>query len=298
MILPTLKQLQYLVALHDHGHFGRAAEATFVTQSTLSAGLRELEGLLGVVLVERTRRVVRFTPLGERIASKARRVIREAEELSDMARAAGRPLSGELRLGVIPTIAPFLLPKVLPPMRAKWPDLKLYLREETSPQACESLSRGNLDCVLLALPYACGDVDSSVLFQDRLFVAVPGNHADGLGASIPAEAIEPDRLLMLEDGHCLKDHALSACNRPELRAEAQMLGTSLHTLVQMVDNDLGVTLLPEMAIDAGLLRGTSVVARPLGADRAFREIALVWRANSPRAKEFQMLAGELKAAMA
>src|SRR3546814_2736692 len=103
--------------------------------------------------------------------------------------------------------------------------------------------------------YACGDVDSSVLFQDRLFVAVPGNHADGLGASIPAEAIEPDRLLMLEDGHCLKDHALSACNRPELRAEAQMLGTSLHTLVQLVDNDLGVTLLQERAIDAGLLQG-------------------------------------------
>src|SRR3546814_14047942 len=125
-------------------------------------------------MVERTRRFVRCTPLGERITSKARRVIREAEELSDMARAAGRPLSGELRLGVIPTIAPFLLPKVLPPMRAKWPDLKPYLREETSPQACESLSRGNLDCVLLALPYACGDVDSSVLFPDRLFVAVPG----------------------------------------------------------------------------------------------------------------------------
>jgi LysR family hydrogen peroxide-inducible transcriptional activator len=298
MILPTLKQLQYLVALHDHGHFGRAADATFVTQSTLSAGLRELESLLDVVLVERTRRVVRFTPLGERIVAKARRVLREAEELSDLARASGKPLSGELRLGVIPTIAPFLLPKVLPPLRSKWPDLKLYLREETSPQACESLTRGNLDCVLLALPYACGDVAAEILFQDRLYVAFPGGELDGKGESVTPDAIAPDHLLMLEDGHCLKDHALAACNRPELRAEAHMLGTSLHTLVQMVDNGLGVTLLPEMALEAGLLRGTSVDARPLAAEHAYRDIALVWRANSPRAKEFHMLAEELRTATA
>ena len=152
MILPTLKQLSYLVALHDHGHFGRAAEASFVTQSTLSAGIRELETLIDAHLVERTRRVVRFTPLGERIVVKARRVLREAEELAAMARAAGKPLAGELRLGVIPTIAPFLLPRVLPRLRREWPELRLYLREETSPQACESLHRGKLDAVLLALP--------------------------------------------------------------------------------------------------------------------------------------------------
>lgn len=298
MILPTIKQLQYLVALHDHGHFGRAADATFVTQSTLSAGLRELEGVLGTILVERTRRVVRFTPLGERIVAKARRVLHEAEELSDLARAAAKPLSGELRLGVIPTIAPFLLPKVLPPLRQKWPELKLYLREETTPIACESLSRGNLDCVLLALPYACGDIDNIVLFQDRLFVAFPQGGLDGMGAAVSPDVIAPDSLLMLEDGHCLKDHALAACNRPELRAEAQMLGTSLHTLVQMVDNGLGVTLIPQMAVDAGLLDGTTVDARPLDAPHASRDIALVWRANSPRAKEFKLLADELKAAMA
>ena len=296
MILPTLKQLQYLVALHDHGHFGRAADATFVTQSTLSAGLRELEGVLGAVLVERTRRVVRFTPLGERIVAKARRVLREAEELADLARAAGKPLSGELRLGVIPTIAPFLLPKMLPRLRQRWPELKLYLREETTPQACESLARGNLDCILLALPYACGDVDSAPLFQDQLYVAFPHGVLGDSEKTVPPERIEPDSLLLLEDGHCLKDHALAACNRPELRAEAQMLGTSLHTLVQMVDNGLGVTLLPRMAVDAGLLDGTNVDARPLKADHATREIALVWRGNSPRAKEFHMLAEELKKA--
>ncbi len=171
--LPTLKQLQYLVALNDHGHFGRAAEACFVTQSTLSAGLRELESLIGVTLVERTRRVVRFTPLGQKITDKARRILREAEELADIARAAGKPLAGELRMGVIPTIAPFLLPKLLPRLRREWPDLKLYLREEPSQAACDGLHRGQLVCVLLALPYGCGDVDAAPLFDDRLFVAFP-----------------------------------------------------------------------------------------------------------------------------
>src|ERR671928_452791 len=165
--LPTIKQLQYLVALRQHGHFGKAAEACFVTQSTLSAGLRDLETLLGVVLVERTRRVVRFTALGEKIADKAIRVLREAEELAEMARAEGEPLHGELRMGVIPTIAPFLLPAMLPRLREQWPSLKLFLREETSPAACDALHRGQLDCVLLALPYGCGDIDQAILFEDR-----------------------------------------------------------------------------------------------------------------------------------
>jgi LysR family transcriptional regulator, hydrogen peroxide-inducible genes activator len=292
--LPTLKQLQYLVALSDQGHFGKAAEACFVTQSTLSAGIRELESLIGVVLVERTRRVVRFTPLGERIVVKARRVVREAEELGDMARAAGKPLSGELRMGVIPTIAPFLLPRILPRLRLDWPDLKLYLREETSAAACDSLGRGHVDCVLLALPYACGDVDVSELFEDRLYLAYPGSDTPPFEST--AASIDQERLLLLEDGHCLKDHALSACNRPDLRAESTMLGTSLHTLVQMVDNGLGVTMLPQMAIDAGILTNTQIKAQPLIAQHPTRTIALVWRKASPRGKEFTMLADVLRVA--
>ncbi|MBI0476924.1 hydrogen peroxide-inducible genes activator [Sphingomonas sp. MA1305] len=291
--LPTLKQLQYLVALRDHGHFGRAADACYVTQSTLSAGLRELETLIGVVLVERTRRVVRFTPLGERIADKARRVLREAEELGDMARAAGRPLSGEMRMSVIPTIAPFMLPRILPRLRADYPDLKLFLREEPSGAACEGLHNGRTDCVLLALPFACGEVASQTLFDDRLFVAYHQGDLPDDPASIPAAAIDEDRLLLLEDGHCLKDHALAACNRPELRAEATMLGTSLHTIVQMVDNGLGMTMLPEMAIEAGILDHTNIIARPLAADNAVRRIALVWRRASPRERDFQLLAETL-----
>ena len=292
--LPTLKQLQYLVALQEHGHFGNAAEACFVTQSTLSAGLRELESLLGLTLVERTRRVVRFTPVGERIAIQARRVLAEADVLTDLARAAGKPLSGELRMGVIPTIAPFLLPRLLPKLRAEWPDLKLYLREEVTASACDSLQRGRLDCVLLALPYRCGEVESADLFEDKLFFAFPGSQKDSFALRVPPEAIDERELLLLEDGHCLKDHALAACNRPELGAEASMLGTSLHTLVQMVDNGLGVTLLPEMAIDAGILNGTSVLTRPLDAEKPSRRIALAWRKGSPRAKEFMLLADALK----
>jgi LysR family transcriptional regulator, hydrogen peroxide-inducible genes activator len=292
--LPTLKQLQYLVALKDHGHFGKAAGACFVTQSTLSAGLRELESLVGVILVERTRRVVRFTAQGERIVDKARRVVREAEELGDMAKAAGRPLTGELRMGVIPTIAPFLLPKILPKLRRDWPELKLYLREETSAAACESLARGNVDCVLLALPFACGDIEAEPLFDDRLFVAFPGD--DTPPDTVTPLEIDQSRLLLLEDGHCLKDHVLSACNRPELRAEAVMLGTSLHTLVQMVDNGLGVTMLPQMALDAGILNGTRIISRPLEAQYPSRSIALVWRKASPRGKDFMLLADVLRTA--
>ncbi len=296
--LPTLKQLQYLAALHEHGHFGRAAEACFVTQSTLSAGIRELESLLGIMLVERTRRVVRFTPLGDRIVARAHRVLREAEELAGLAAAAGAPLTGELRMSVIPTIAPFLLPTLLPRLRTEKPDLQLYLREEPSAAACDSLHHGQVDCVLLALPYACGDVETETLFEDRLQIAIPGPEADadanGSSDAIPPAAIDPDRLLLLEDGHCLRDHALSVCNRPELRAGARMMGTSLHTLVQMVDNGLGVTFLPQMAIDAGILDRTAVVTRLIDAEHDSRTIALVWRRNSPRVEEFHLLSEILR----
>jgi len=294
--LPTLKQLQYLVALRAHGHFGRAAAACFVTQSTLSAGLKELESVLGLTLVERTRRVVRFTPLGARVAEKAQRILRETEDLADMVRASGKPLSGELRMGVIPTIAPFLLPALLPRLRARWPELKLYLREENSQAACDQLHAGKLDCVLLALPFGCGEVERAELFEDRLLIAFPPGAAADLPERVKPEAIDESRLLLMEDGHCLKDHALAACNRPELRAEAAILGTSLHTLVQMVDNGLGMTLVPEMAVRAGILDGTGIVARLLDADHPARRIALVWRKASPRGEEFKLLAEALKGA--
>jgi LysR family hydrogen peroxide-inducible transcriptional activator len=252
-----------------------------------------LEALLGVTLVERTRRLVRFTSLGEKVADKAIRVLREAEELAEMARAEGQPLHGELRMGVIPTIAPFLLPAMLPRLRTEWPDLKLYLREETSTAACEALHRGQLDCVLLALPFNCGEVDSALLFSDPLYVAFPpGEAPDEL--RVDAATIDENRLLLLEDGHCLKDHALSACNRPEIRAHASMMGTSLHTLVQMVDNGLGLTFVPGMAIETGILQGTRVDAKRLESAHGFRRIALIWRRSSPRENDFQLLATTLR----
>ncbi|TCD05040.1 hydrogen peroxide-inducible genes activator [Erythrobacteraceae bacterium CFH 75059] len=291
---PTLKQLQYLVALSEHLHFGRAAEACFVSQSTLSAGIRELESLLGVTLVERSRRVVRFTPLGQNVVDKARLILRAADELTDMVQAAGKPLVGALRMAVIPTIAPFLLPRVLPRLRRERPDLKLLLREETSDTALDHLQNGRVDCVLLALPYAIGEAQHEIIAQDRLLVAYGRDHPDIPADSVVPDAIEQGHLLMLEDGHCLTEHALAACNRPELRASAAMIATSLHTLVQMVNNDLGVTMLPQMAIDAGILDGTDVVARPLESPRAVREIALVWRKNSPREADFRLLAAELR----
>lgn len=292
--MPTLKQLQYLVALKQYGHFGKAAENCFVTQSTLSAGIRELESLVGVTLVERTRRVVRFTALGDRIVEKAHRVLREAEELAAIAEASGKPLTGELRMSVIPTIAPFLLPRLLPRLRAERPELKLYLREETSQAAVESLRHGHVDCVLLALPFPTGETDSELLFKDRLYVAFPRDDPRDPPEWVAPDMIDETKLLLLEDGHCLKDHALAACNRPEIRASAMMMGTSLHTLVQMVDNGLGMTIMPEMAIAGGILNHTSITARPLRSDRSYRDIALVWRKNSPREKEFRLLAELLR----
>ena len=297
--LPTIKQLQYLISLHEHGHFGRAADASFVSQSTLSAGIRELESLLGVTLVERSRRVVRFTALGEQVVAKAQMVLRQAEELSDLVLASGKPLSGQLRMSVIPTIAPFVIPHLLPRLRQERPELKLLLREETSHDALESLHHGRADCVLLALPFDTGDVEIEHIADDALYIAFPKDDPRDPPARISPDMIEPaissGRLLLLEDGHCLRDHALAACNRSELRASASMIGTSLHTLVQMVDHDLGLTMLPQMALDAGILNGTDVVARPVEGDTAKREIVLVWRKNSPREADFKLLADELRA---
>ncbi len=293
LVLPSMKQLQYLTALQEHGHFGKAADACFVTQSTLSAGLRDLEIALGVTLVERTKRVVRFTPTGDKVARKAYGVLREATELAELARASAAPLSGDVRLGVIPTIAPFFLPRMLPGLRVKFPQLKLYLREEMSHAACDALMRGQLDCVLLALPYACGAIDSAELFDDPFYCAFHESDSPGPNENIFPDQIDNEKLLLLEDGHCFKDQAMAACDRPELRADRAILGTSLHTLVQMVDNKLGLAFLPKMAIDAGILENTNVMVKPFEGAKAKRTIALVWRRKSPREAEFRLLAAQL-----
>lgn len=295
--LPTIKQLQYLLALSDEENFGRAAERCGVTQSTLSSGIAELERLLGVILIERNRRVVRFTALGSEIAGQARRILDETETLADIVRASGEPLTGDLRLSAIPTIAPFVLPRLMAVVKRDYPGLRLFLREEMSADACASLSDGRSDCVLLALPYVCGDVDQEHITDDAILLAARSDDPAVLAATTPADAIDPDRMLLLEDGHCLKDHAISACNRPDVSAGARMMGTSLHTLVQMVDGGIGMTMIPRMAVDAGILDGTDVVARDLGSADAKRSIALVWRKGSPRERDFRLLASTVRAVL-
>ena len=293
MNLPKLKQLQYLVALADTLHFGRAAEQCHVTQSTLSAGLQELEALLGVQLVERTRRSVLFTPLGNEVAAKARTLLIGAEELISLAQASQNPLSGTIRMGVIPTIAPFLLPQALPPLRQTFPDLKLHLLEATSQDLCDRLHAGQLDVVLFALPYRCGEIEVVSLFEDEFLVAYPPKAEVPKGA-VSAADLEPETLLLLEEGHCLRDHALSACSLPGIDPTRSIMATSLHTVVQMVDNGLGITLLPKLAVDGGLLTGTGVQLAPLIEGATPRQIGLVWRRSNPRASEFRLLAEALK----
>ncbi len=293
MALPTLRQLRYLVALDEHRHFGRAAAACFATQSTLSAGLQELEGLLGASLVERTRRRVLLTPLGEAVAARAQRLLMGAEEIAELCRAAQEPLTGRLRLGVIPTIAPYLLPRALPALRRAHPRLELVLREDLTARLLERLAAGGLDAALIALPYAAPEIETETLFDDPFVLACPPDHPLAAAVRLDAAALAGAELLLLEEGHCLRDHALAACHLAGPAGGHGVMATSLATLVQMVANGLGVTLLPQMAVAAGILAGTGLVARPLDDPAARRSIGLAWRPSSPRKAEFRALGAAL-----
>jgi LysR family hydrogen peroxide-inducible transcriptional activator len=286
--LPTVRQLRYFAALEQLGHFGRAADACCVSQSAFSVAIRDLEQLLGVRLVERTRRKVALTPEGRDVAAQARICLRELERLVDLARERGRPLSGPLRLGAIPTIAPFLLPAALPKIRRRFPDLQLYIREGLTDALLEELLDGTLDLVLLALPHPTRHVVTMPLFRDRFLLACregtrlvdPGHFAVN---KLPAESV-----LLLEEGHCLREHALSACRLRDRTRLARFSATSLHTLLEMVDGDLGVTFVPELAIGSGLLRHTRIRTWPLK-DDSHRVVALAWRESSARGDEYRQL---------
>ena len=294
--LPSLRQLSYLVALRDHGHFGRAASASFVTQSTLSVGIAELERLLGTLLVERSKRSVRFTGAGEEVAARARVLLRAAEDLVAVAQGAREPLVGPMRMAVIPTVAPFLLPAVLAALDGRWPRLKPSVREMLTGSACEALARGTVDCVLLALPAACGDVETYAIMNDRLVLATPGDE-DALQAPVSFEEIDTDRLLLLEDGHCLRSHALAACKVAEPAPDARLVASTLDTLVRLVDAGQGVTLLPRIGVAAGILNGSRVNVRPVIGEDAERRIALAWRKGHPRGDEFRLLGGTIRDAV-
>jgi LysR family hydrogen peroxide-inducible transcriptional activator len=302
MILPSPQQLRYLVALADHGHFGRAASACAVTQSTLSAGLIALERQLDARILERaaaTKRPV-FTPLGLELVARARVALAALEAVAEMAAASRDPLTGPLRLGVIPTIGPFLLPRLMPALRAAFPRLRLWLREDLTERLVTGLEAGRLDLLLLALP-AAGAMETMPIGEDPFLVALPRGHHLATRDRVPVAALAGERLLLLEDGHCLRAHAEAACGLPRGLTPASEEGfaaTSLHTLVQMVAGGLGVTLLPKLALDAGVLAGAPVEVRPLeGAANPGRVLALAWRPKSPRAAEFRGLAPAFAAAV-
>ena len=286
---PTLRQLRHFLSLAERCHFSRAAEACRVTQSSLSASIKELETGLGATLFERTKRSVMLTPLGREMVGLAKEVVARLDDLTDLAGAAGAPLAGDLRMGVIPTIGPFLLPRVLPGLRDAYPDLRLYLREEQTGSLLRQLADGALDLVLMALPYKAEKVETFEVADDSFLAVFPRGHRMGAFETMTPARLDRDALLVLEEGNCLTDHILAMGKFGESVHAGRFQATSLHTLVQMVDNGLGVTVLPKMSIDAGILRGLKLDFRPFSSPKASRRIALVWRQSTRRGDEFRML---------
>jgi LysR family hydrogen peroxide-inducible transcriptional activator len=291
--LPTTKQLRYFVALAEIGHFGRAAEASFVSQSAFSNAIREFETLLDAQLVDRTNRNVTITALGQQIAIQARLCLQDIQSLVEMAGGQQKPLTGELRMGVIPTIAPFVLPKALPRLRKAYPELKLYLIEDQTQRIVERMMDGELDVLLLALPWSMRGVDELPLFKDRFCLA----YREGTSRVDPDHyrfsRLDADSVLLLEDGHCLRDHALAACRIKNSEKIRSFAASSLLTLVEMIDADMGISFLPEMAAGSSLMKNTRVKLKPLDA-ASFRTIGLAWRKGSRRVEEFELLGEFLK----
>ncbi len=290
--VPTIKQLRYLCALADKRHFGRAAEVCFVSQSALSTGIQELEQNLGVILFERGTQVIP-TAAGDDLIRQARDILQRAENMVESAKLAQGDFKSDLRFGVIPTIAPFLLPKILKPMRSLYDSKKLYIREDLSPNLLTLLGQGELDVLLFAMPYAIGAFESKTLFEDKLVLCLPAEHKLGDKEVISIADLKSQDILLLEDGHCLREQSLKACNLQTSDLHIPYQATSLNTLVQMVVNNIGITLLPEMAVRANITHDTNAQIREVKTHRKLsRSIALVWRRNSPREAEFNRL-GEL-----
>ncbi len=291
MQLPSIRQLTFLIALADKGSFVAAADSVFVTQPSLSAGLKELETILGAKLVERGRKGVKFTPAGKEALSRARTIIAAAIELKDGVRAAAEPLTGTFRLGIIPTIAPFLSPDAVPALKKQFPKLRLYLREEQTARLIEGLRDHELDAAILALPYEANGIETIPLADDEFLFIAPKNHELANKKILRPEDIDISNILLLEDGHCLRDHAIKVCGASGLGTE-EVRATSLFTLVQMVAGGMGVSLIPKLAIDAGIgLDGVSV--RHFSPPIIGRQIGLAWRKGSSRINEAKTLANVL-----
>lgn len=294
---PTLKQLRYLCAVAEHQHFGQAASACHVSQSTLSAGISELEDSLGVSLVERNNRRVFLTLLGEEVAERARDLLVNVEDMISLCAGAGAPFQGRMRMGVIPTVAPYLLPDLLSEIRIRHPVFKLFIREDLSQALVDSLLAGELDVLLLALPFPAEQVETMSLFEDDFLLACLDSHPLAKRTVLKSADLKGESLLLLEEGHCLRDHALEACKLRDSQVSLPYQATSLATIVQMVANDIGVTLLPGMAVKAGIVGDTALKIRAFDQPNVTRKIGLMWRKKTPRTVEFRQL-GELIAGLA
>jgi|UniRef100_UPI00404895C8 LysR family transcriptional regulator, hydrogen peroxide-inducible genes activator len=292
--LNSLRQLRYFVMLAQELNFTRAAELCFVGQSTLSTGLKELEDSLGVRLVERDRQNVSITPIGLDVLKRAKLILALTQDLLEFASASGRPMSSTIRLGVIPTIAPFLLPHVLPTIREQYPNLKIALREDLTINLLERVADHRLDFALIALPFdTTGFLVKELLNDEFWLIAQEGDPAIK-GKEIQMPAKMADRLLLLEEGHCLRDHTMQACKRPDIQNIDGIEATSLLTLLQMVESGMGIALLPEMAVKGGLLNGSELIARPLSPPAPRRVIALVARPSTAHLEELNALAAVIQ----
>ncbi|WP_319412150.1 LysR substrate-binding domain-containing protein [uncultured Cohaesibacter sp.] len=286
-MLPSLRQLTFLVALAEELHFSNAAKRCNVTQSTLSAGLKELEAILGVTLAERSRRSVIMTPLGRKIVEQARKILADAQHLVETAALESEAMAGDMHMGVIPTIGPFLLPRLRPLLRDAHPRLRLYLREELTDQLLDGLKSGRLDVALIALPHDVGDMELLELFEDGYHLVAPTDHKLAASHAADGGMLKGESLMLLEKGHCLQQHALSAFPGL-LNKDVEFDATSLPTLLAMVEEGLGSTLIPNMAIDAGLTRAHEVAEIDLPTSLP-RRITLVWRKSSTRKEDFRAL---------
>jgi LysR family hydrogen peroxide-inducible transcriptional activator len=298
--LPTTRQLQYLSALRKYNHFGKAAKSCFVSQSAFSTAIKELETQLDISLVDRTNRSVVFTPAGKVIESQARRALSILDELIDLAKSVSEPFSGIMRVGIIPTIAPYLLPKLLPALQEHYPKLRLYIREGQSQVIYDQLIMGELDLVLYARPFSMPHVNSLPLSTDQFHFAYKKESGRDLqiknNGDIDFNVLDPESLLLLEDGHCLREHALVSCNLKDQNNVSQFSANTLQTLVQMVNSNLGVTILPDMAMDYLDLNKTSIKTKAL-ANKYHRTIALAWREGSSRFEEFNSIGSTIREAI-
>lgn len=276
----NFRALQYFVKLADLRHFSKAAEACFVSQPTLSTQIRKLEEELGVQLVERSPKNIMLTPVGQEIAQRARLVLSDIDQIKAVARRSGNPADGVLRLGLFPTLAPYLLPHVVPSLRKRYPNLRLQLAEEKTDEILRMLRQGELDAALLALPINAEGLEVEILFREPFVLALPGQHPLADMKSISIENLEGAELLLLEEGHCLRDHALEVCALANAHERVDFHATSMETLRQMVAADVGITLMPVLAVKPPIAATGNIIIRRFTNSAPSRTIALVWRGSS------------------